>query len=1183
MKKILKFRAVALLLSVVLMFQMCYWGYAVSADSTTWSGNLVSQANLNLTDYEEHMLDITLDEDTTYKLSFDVKFNKLSTSNLCVILRQNGSTGYYMDLWGSQNQIRIGSAKDGNGWPTLANSSLITSVQFTEGTTYSFSVLLEPEAATLYVNGNLVHVMRGDFSNHDTTVLTKIADAQCGFLAQNSDPDIDVKNIKLVQEEVDDEVWGENLSTMADSTFTDYEKHMINVALDRDSAYKLEFDVNIANINTTNFAIICKEAEDKGYYVDFWFSIGQIRISTAADGNGWPSLAQSTLVNNTYPMPMSANQNYKITVIIQPEKIYLYVDDTLVNVTMGDDGAYATSDYTPCDRLTNAKCGFLMQNSSPNATFSNITLRKSSKDYSLPGADMEKVGIVENLINAIGTVTIDSKAAIEAARAAYDALEMQDQEAVTSYSVLEEAEKKYAELTSTQDLRLYSLDATYALGYNYWGSMIKISNKNGGGMHVEYTNSGTNVRQLVNRAFALDGMHAVFSDFNFTSSAKTIAFYFADYDNTESYSQLLPQTNYVPLALVLNAADGTLNLGYVDGGQTPTEQLAQNDNWKADKLKDKEVSLKFNKNGDGYTVTFNGATAEITKAQLERANHLTQYENVYMTICAFGSAGVSASFNILSLHSGDAACADDLTLEEINAVLALIDKIDTIGTVTAESLTLIAECENDYDALSETQKKCVSNYNTLLAARYRVSSLSDEDLFKCIQYYYLTTEDVDGPNYWPSNLYITDLENGGVNYEWFNGGTNIRSILNKKLKLDGTHIVFDNLTAESSNKKLAIFVADLYDTAADWTSLYSEHVAGQSTCVELIFDFSNGTLVAHLENYADTIIINDSRLTYEFLQGIQWDMKFKKAENGDYEITVMGVTGVLPASYLENATRVSSENALYFTLSPYGVGYNISVDVLALHGGDVVCADDLTPAQQTKIDTVVNAIYDIYGENWSITPASEAKIENANNVYDSLDDDLLSLVPNLQDLETAEEVMPVVKMINELGEINLTSGDDIEAIRDMYKLLSASNRKLVGNYSTYNAAVTKLYNLRKDYIINGKYLVVDNDDDEKSDKKTEDVTKTDEEIIDDVDDDIVVDYDDDIEDINDDDSEDEDDTETEKEKKTTKITKKKKGDTTTIVEEYTPWGLIIGIAAGVLVLAGVVVAIVISKRRKKGN
>ena len=65
--------------------------------------------------------------------------------------------------------------------------------------------------------------------------------------------------------------------------------------------------------------------------------------------------------------------------------------------------------------------------------------------------DKEAAEKVEKLINAIGTVTLDSKDKIDAARKAYDALSYTQKQLVENYKKLTDAEAKYAELKAADD------------------------------------------------------------------------------------------------------------------------------------------------------------------------------------------------------------------------------------------------------------------------------------------------------------------------------------------------------------------------------------------------------------------------------------------------------------------------------------------------------------------------------------------------------------------------------------------------------------------------------------------------------------------------------------------------------------------------------------------------------------
>ena len=107
----------------------------------------------------------------------------------------------------------------------------------------------------------------------------------------------------------------------------------------------------------------------------------------------------------------------------------------------------------------------------------------------------------------------------------------------------------------------------------------------------------------------------------------------------------------------------------------------------------------------------------------------------------------------------------------------------------------------------------------------------------------------------------------------------------------------------------------------------------------------------------------------------------------------------------------------------------MSYNLLALHGGDVVCADEMTDAMQASIDGVIAAIKRVYNEKGQIVPASGALLDAAWDAYNALDDQLKALVPNLKDLEAADTVYVVVSAIDNLGEITLDSADEIASVR----------------------------------------------------------------------------------------------------------------------------------------------------------
>ena len=82
-------------------------------------------------------------------------------------------------------------------------------------------------------------------------------------------------------------------------------------------------------------------------------------------------------------------------------------------------------------------------------------LTSAEKSLAKIEKDIKDVEAVEAKISAIGTVTAESKSAIEEARAAYDALTDEQKALIENYDVLTSAETTYSELTAEKELSFF--------------------------------------------------------------------------------------------------------------------------------------------------------------------------------------------------------------------------------------------------------------------------------------------------------------------------------------------------------------------------------------------------------------------------------------------------------------------------------------------------------------------------------------------------------------------------------------------------------------------------------------------------------------------------------------------------------------------------------------------------------
>ena len=238
-------------------------------------------------------------------------------------------------------------------------------------------------------------------------------------------------------------------------------------------------------------------------------------------------------------------------------------------------------------------------------------------------ADLQAADAVEKLIDAIGTVTLDSEEAIKAARGAYDALTEEQKELVGNYQTLLDAEAKLADLQAADAVeKLIDAIGTVTLDSE---EAIKAARD-------AYDALTDAQKELVGNYQTLLDAEAKLAD--------------------------------------LQAADGVEKL--IDAIGTVTL--------------DSEEAIKAAR--DAYVA--------LTDAQKELVG------------------------NYQTLLDAEAKLAD---LKAADAVEKLID---AIGTVTLDSEETIKAARDAYDALTEEQKELVGNYQTLLDAEAKLAQLKKD-------------------------------------------------------------------------------------------------------------------------------------------------------------------------------------------------------------------------------------------------------------------------------------------------------------------------------------------------------------------------------------------------------------------------------------------------------------------------
>lgn len=701
---------------------------------------------------------------------------------------------------------------------------------------------------------------------------------------------------------------------------------------------------------------------------------------------------------------------------------------------------------------------------------------------------MDAVRAVEAVmmsIDAIGNITSQSGPAVEAARAAYEALAPALQKYVTNLSVLTEAEKRYQLILDNPyrdgghypvtDSMLYP-NSTLLPG---WGWQVTHTELEEGGVRVSYTAGGMSYthRHQFGTAVRLDGLHL------------KMAVNGTEYNDRIFTLMLsaLPSKGNPDAAGTPDITDTLIFRIDPDGGQIYGRVGAENgktqgldhshregfnsdypDRVFIDAFKDSdEIEIRAFENDDGsYTIRFNYydfvlTTEELTSAGLADASEVYLYivpENNYL------------DYTLTSFHGGESVCYDDLYeefgAEGIQAIDATIEAIQSMGAITTQSGDVIVETRAEYEALPDALKALVTNLETLEAAEKAYAKLTDGTLDLDSTAYAPSVDNVGPTHHWPQENadWTTAAQGTGVTLAFRSTDSYTITVQNvglhthEKLSLDGLHIEFDNLAVSGNGYQFALIFAG--QTQMDLTNpgknLWLNFYALENRLAVTVNAAGMGT------GYT---VIDSLYLTREQLAE-PWDVRLDANEDGSYTLSVGPVSGIIPADYI----RAAADSGLDFSAScvTFGMGNmdgntpaNLSVDVLAIHGGTEPCFRSVSQTDADAVEAVIARI-DAIGDD--ITAASKEAIEAARNAYDALPEAVRGLVSNYQTLQDAEasyaliasdlaKAQVVIDLIDAIGTpVTLESRDAIiEALR-AYTDLFPRIRAYVTNYDKLMAA-----------------------------------------------------------------------------------------------------------------------------------
>ena len=348
-------------------------------------------------------------------------------------------------------------------------------------------------------------------------------------------------------------------------------------------------------------------------------------------------------------------------------------------------------------------------------------------------------------------------------------------------------------------------------------------------------------------------------------------------------------------------------------------------------------------------------------------------------------------------------------------------KISAIGDVTLDSKDVIKDARDTYDALTDGQKKQVTNYDVLEAAEAKLSDLQVENVktkIDGIGEVTLSSSSTIKAARSAYNALTADQKKQVTNYD-----------------------VLQKAESELSDLQKADAVVTKIKNIGTVT-LKSESKIKQAR-----------TAYNKLTDKQKTLVTN-----YDVLEKAEKDLAdLKAADQVSKNITNIGTVT------LESEEKIKTARDSYDALTDDQKKLVSNYDVLEKAEKDLA---DLKAAEE--VTKKINAIGDV-------TLESKDAIKEARTAYDALTDAQKELVSNKDVLEKAESTLKelqdakaadvkaaeeVTNKINAIGDVTLESEDAIKEARTAYDALTDTQKELVSNKDVLEKAESTLKELK---------------------------------------------------------------------------------------------------------------------------
>ena len=646
--------------------------------------------------------------------------------------------------------------------------------------------------------------------------------------------------------------------------------------------------------------------------------------------------------------------------------------------------------------------------------------------------DREKAQAVDALIQAlpaVGVLTLEDQANVEAARAAHTALTEDQKAYITQLSVLVAAEAEIARLQEVAENEAAAAEVIAQI--NAIGTVTLDSEAAIVAAEAAYANLTDVQKGLVTNSATLTAARAAYDKLvTDKAAADAVIAQINGIDDVTLSSQAAIEAAETAYAnLTQDQKDLVTNYATLTAARTAYNELV------ADKAAADAVIAQINGIGD---VTLS------SQAAIEAAENayaaLTQTQKDQVTNYATLTAARTAYDKLVA----DKAAAD-----------AVIAQIDAIGTVALESVSDIVTAETAYAALTPDQKALVTNHATLIAARARYDELKaaadKAEIDQAAADGVIAKIEAIGEVTLASKTAIEDAENAYAALT-----PDQKALVTNEATLTAARATYNNLKATADQAAADAVIAQINTIGT--VTLESETAIKNAETAYAALTAEQKALVA---NYAT---LTAARATYDELKAAAEKEAADKAAADAAADKIEAIGEVT----LESKAAIEAARAAYDALTADQKALVSEQTLKALTDAEAALKTLEEAAKEAADKAAADAAADKIEAIGEVTLESKAAIEAARAAYDALTADQKALVSEqtlkaltdaeaalkaLQDAADKEEeeeiadetaAQAAADKIEAIGTVTLSSQAAIKAARAAYDALTAEQKALVG-------------------------------------------------------------------------------------------------------------------------------------------